>query len=332
MEYANLRPLGIGEVLDSALRIYRERFGALAISVAFVVVPLQVVEVLFQISRPAERTVFRSQGALLVTSGPSTNTTLALLLVTVLVSLFTTALAQGASMRIIADQYLGTETSWSASLRAALKQIWSLLWVGLLSGVCWLLGLMACGIPGVYLYVAFSVVIPVLLMEGTKGGKALGRSRRLVSGRWWPTFAALLVVALLSYVLTLLATLLVGGTAFFSGGGSSSTGVQVMQGALTALITVFTTPMTAAVATVIYFDLRVRKEGFDIALMTQRLDTAPTTEPTRPKPKHPTTPPQDTDMRWSAPVPWPPPDAAPGSRPSPTSPWANDPPPPDRPS
>ncbi len=338
MEYANLRPFGIGEVLDAALRIYRKRFGALVIAVAFVVVPLQVVQVLFQISRPAERTIFRSQGQLFVRSGPSPNTAFALLLVTVLVSLFTTALAQGASMRIIADQYLGTQTSWSASLRAALKQIWSLLWVGFLASLCWVLGIMACGIPGVYLYVAFSVAIPVLLMEGTKGSKALGRSRRLVSGRWWPTFAALVVVALLSYVLTLLAALLVGGSTILGGGASTSTGVTVMQGALNALIAVFTTPMTAAVATVIYFDLRVRKEGFDIALMTQRLEAAPvpascgpaTFPTTMPTPTPTPTPAPDTDLSWSAPVRWPPPDATTATDttpPSPRSPWADEPPP-----
>ena len=60
MEYENLRPLGIGEILDSALRIYRARFGALVAAVAFVVVPLHLVQFLFQISQPNTHIV-RSQ-------------------------------------------------------------------------------------------------------------------------------------------------------------------------------------------------------------------------------------------------------------------------------
>ena len=323
MEYENLRPLGIGEILDSALRIYRSRFGALVAVVAFVVVPLQIVQFLVRISQPTTHTI-RSQGFSYQTGGPSAGTTLALLAVTVLVSLFTTAFAQGASMRIIADHYLGTETSWSASLRGALRQFRSLLWVAILVGLSWVVGGFLCGIPGVFAYVLFSVSIPALLMEGNKGTKALGRSRTLVIGRWWPTFAALLVIFLLSFLITSLASIVVGGSTIFAGSVSSSTGVQAMQSAITTLITVFTTPMTAAVATVIYFDLRVRKEGFDIALMAQRL--APVTAPMGPAgmstTPQPTPPPGD--LSWSAPVAWPAPTAAP---PTVRSPWADAPPP-----
>ena len=114
-----------------------------------------------------------------------------------------------------------------------------------------------------------------------------------------------------------------------------------MQGALNALITVFTTPMTAAAATVIYFDLRVRKEGFDIALMVQRLDAVPVRAHSGPTTFPAPTAVPATDVSWSAPVPWPPPDTTPAPPRSPTSPrspasprspWADDPPPaPDRP-
>ncbi len=323
MEYENLRPLGIGEILDSALRIYRARFGALVAAVAFVVVPLHLVQFLFQISQPNTHIV-RSQGQAFQSTGPSAGTTLALLVVTVLVSLFTTALAQAASMRIIADQYLGTETSWSASLRGALRQFRSLLWVAILAGLSWIVGGFMCVIPGVFAYVLFSVSVPALLMEGCKGTKALGRSRTLVIGRWWPTFAALLVIFLLTFVVTSLASAVVGGATIFTRGVSSSTGVRAMQAAITTLISVFTTPMTAAVATVIYFDLRVRKEGFDIALMAQRLEpvAAPTAPPggsISPRPAAPA-----TDLSWSAPATWPAPTAAP---PPVRSPWADAPPP-----
>ena len=336
MEYENLRPLGIGEILDSALRIYRSRFGALVTVVAFVVVPLHALQLLFQISQPTTHIV-RSQGFRYQSSGPTPGIALALLIVTVLVSLLTTTLAQAASMRIVADQYLGTKTSWWVSLRDALRQFRSLLWVAILVGVSWVVGGLLCVLPGVFAYVLFSVSIPALLMEGCKGRRALGRSRTLVMGRWWPTFATLIVIVLLAFVITSLASALVGGTTIFTRSVTTSTGVRVMQAAITTLVNVFTTPMTAAVATVIYFDLRVRKEGFDIALMSQRL--APVTEPAvsagMPT-AAPATPPPD-DVSWSAPATWPAPAAA---APPVRSPWADAPPsdaprpdgePPDRP-
>ena len=44
-----------------------------------------------------------------------------------------------------------------------------------------------CIVPGIYLFVAFAVALPVLMSEGERGRKALGRSRALVRGRWWKT-------------------------------------------------------------------------------------------------------------------------------------------------
>ena len=58
----------------------------------------------------------------------------------------------------------------------------------ILGGFISVLGLVLLIVPGVYLYVCFAVAMPVLLTEGLKGRHALGRSRRLVKGRFWRTF------------------------------------------------------------------------------------------------------------------------------------------------
>ena len=92
--------------------------------------------------------------------------------------------ATGACYRAITGAYLGErELARLAGIRAAAFH--SILWVTFISAFVAGLGLIACIIPGIYLWVAFAVPIPVLLTEGTKGFKALGRSRELVSGYWW---------------------------------------------------------------------------------------------------------------------------------------------------
>ncbi len=273
MEYEHLRPLGVGEVLDSSFRLYRKRFGALVAACAIVVIPLALVQLIVTISTPTTTTTITRFGNDVYRSTTVSNgTQLFMFLFGLLISGFNIALAQGASMRIIADHYLGTETSWKTSLGYAFTRFGSILWIVVLGGLAWILGGMICVIPGIYLYVAFSVAIPVRLIEETRGKQALGRSRALVSGRWWATFSTLLVILLITTTLTLLAAVFVGGSTLFLANTTSSTASQVATQLITAGINVMVTPISAAVATIIYFDLRVRKEGFDLALMIQRLD------------------------------------------------------------
>ena len=48
--YGGLRPLGVGEILDNAIQLYRKNFRALLVMTAVVVVPLQVLSVLINLS------------------------------------------------------------------------------------------------------------------------------------------------------------------------------------------------------------------------------------------------------------------------------------------
>lgn len=327
MEYEHLRPLGVGEVLDAAFRLYRKRFGSLIAAVAVVVIPLALVQLVITLSIPTTTRVLRSGSFTYRTTTTSSGAQLLAFLVPLLISGLNIALAQGAAMRILTDHYLGTDTSWSASLRYAFTRFRSLIWIVILGALAWMGGGILCLIPGVYLYVSFAVTIPVLLIEDVRGPRALGRSRALVQGRWWPTFATLLVVWLITTTLTLVVTGFVGGSTFLFANSTSTTATRVATGLLTAGVTVLVTPISAAVATLIYFDLRVRKEGFDVALLIQRLDAAsrrapttgaPTTDAsTPPIVDRPVVPPSiGATSPWPAATPWSPPDVTE----SPTSP------------
>ena len=276
MEYEHLRPLTVGEILDSSFRLYRRRFGALVGVCAVVVIPLALVQLVVNLSVQETTTVTRFGNSTFRSTSVSSGTQLFLLLFGLLISGLNITLAQGAAMRILSDHYLGTETSWSESLRYAFSRFSSLLWIVILSGLAWIFGAFFCFIPGVYLYVSFAVVMPVRLIEEERGRRALSRSRALIAGRWWPTFVTLLVVLLITTTLMSVLTALLGGSTILATNTTntttSSTAIRVLTGLLTAGVNVVVTPISAAVATIIYFDLRIRKEGFDLALMIQRLD------------------------------------------------------------
>ena len=180
---AQLRPLGIGEILDAGIKIYRNKFATMLKAVAVVIVPVQVLNVLITLSLPDTST---TAGAT-TTSSDSEWAGVAALLLIFVINVVSSALAEAACLKAVSDTYLGTDTDWRESLRFGFRRLGALLWLTLIHGVIVLLAFAACIAPGVWLYVAWSVAVPVLLMEGTRGFRALGRSFNLVRRRWWPT-------------------------------------------------------------------------------------------------------------------------------------------------
>jgi hypothetical protein len=321
MQFSQLRPLGVGEILDTAFRIYRTRFKDLVTAVAIPMVPLVVLQILINLSVPTRTSYAVQNGTLVRTTGPSASVAFGAVIATLIITVLASAIAQGASIRIVADQYLGSTTSWRESIGYALSRFGSILFVSILVGLAEVLGLIACVIPGVYLWAALAVSIPALLIENARGTKALGRSRSLVTGRWWPTFGALIVIALLTAVVGGLLGAIVGGGSALSGNITGSTTARILSGTVNGIVTILFTPLSAAVATIIYFDLRIRKEGFDVALMAQRLGlpapppgptgwAPPTAPPPGPTGWAPPTAPPPGPTGWAPPTA--PPPAAPG--------------------
>jgi hypothetical protein len=262
---AQLRPLGVGEILDAGSKIYRSKFATMLKAVAIVIVPVQVLNVLVTLSLPDTST---TAGATTTTSDSEWAGIAALLLIFV-INVVSSALAQAACLKAVSDTYLGTETDWRGSLRFGFRRFGSLLWLTLIHGVIVLLALAACIVPGVWLYVAWSVAVPVLLIEGTRGFGALRRSFNLVRRRWWPTAGILLLA-------NLLATAVAAGIGLVAlplllAGRDNELVYDLANGVFGAAASVLTIPFVAAVVAVVYFDLRVRKEGFDLQLRAQRI-------------------------------------------------------------
>jgi hypothetical protein len=91
---------------------------------------------------------------------------------------------------------------------------------------------------------------------------------------WWRTFAVVVLGYLLTGILGgAIEGVLVGLTSVQS--GDNSIGAIVLSIAAGTASAVITTPFSAAFVTVLYFDLRVRKEAFDLQLLAQRIGVEP---------------------------------------------------------
>jgi hypothetical protein len=126
------------------------------------------------------------------------------------------------------------------------------------------LGLLLLIAPGVWLFVAWALAPVVLFVEDRRGRHAGLRSAELVKGQWWTVFlvGALVILALL--LLELVVGALFGAilspitrdnafASFFASGLVSSSIWLVANG------------FHAAIVTVLFFDLRARKDAPDQA-------------------------------------------------------------------
>ncbi len=306
-----LRPLSLGEILDVSIKICLTHWRTLLKAVLVVVVPVQVVSTIVNADYTAESFDFGTSS----TQTPEEsleqfNQYLGGLAIAGVLQLLAVLLAFAVCFRAIAQAYLGAQTDWRSSLSHAFGLVPSLLLLMLLYGLGLLLGFMLLILPGIWLSVAWAFALPALLVEGLRGRKALGRSFGLVKGRWWRTFAVIVIGLILATIVsTLVQAVFVVGIFV----GEDNDVLVLVLSAIAGIVGLaVTTPFQAALLTVVYFDLRVRKEGFDLELLAQEIGATVQPVAAGASPSAVLPPAEEVDRR-DAPY-WPPP---PGWKPPP---------------
>ena len=105
----------------------------------------------------------------------------------------------------------------------------------------------------------------VVVIEGKGPMAGLGRSWNLVTGSWWRVFGIGLVFAIIVTVVILVIAIPVGILGAIAGAIAVGEQGAGFVGAIAgAAATVLVTPFVYIAGTLLYFDLRVRKEGFDL--------------------------------------------------------------------
>lgn len=258
-----LRPLSVGEVLDVSFKIVRQSFSTLAGCVLVVALPLNIVNTL--IATSTRDNAFNLDTT--TTSSVSTGTQLAGGLLSATLALVLTTLAAAACFRAVSGVYLGERPTVGESLSFAARRLLPVIVLSLLYFFGVLFAILGLLFASLWLSVAWSLSFPALLAEDLGPVAALGRSFRLVKGRWWPTFGSLFVMYLLVLVISAVLGALLGAVLI------ASVDSEVVAGVLSTIIntlsSLITLPLMASVLTVLYYDLRVRKEGFDLQLLAR---------------------------------------------------------------
>lgn len=234
-----IRAMSWSEIMDTAFRILRNHFVLLVGIAATVYLPLSILGGVT--TRAVERGPSNYSLAELVLGG------LGLVL---LVSVGAT-IVFAAITHAIAELYCGREVTWQGALARAQRSFMPLVGTTLLSGLVVFLGFVLLIVPSIYLFLSFVVLWPVMLIEGTFGTRALRRSHALMQGHLLRALGLLSAVWVVSTVLTTALTLPV-------------TALPILGAVVPGAVNSITNAYGAAIAVVLYFDVRCRKEAFDL--------------------------------------------------------------------
>jgi hypothetical protein len=266
-----LRPLSFGEILDVALKIFGRHWQTLVACVLVPTVPLQILSVLVVLSIAPEQFDLDGETA---AAPEGTGTEIAAVLVVQLLSALASLLAWAACFKAVADGYLGRDPSVGRSLRFGLPKILRLLGLAIVTGIMIAVGFLGI-LVGALLVAALVILSPAaLLFERIGVFSAIGRSFELVKGRYWAIVLLVLVIFLAFLVIGVVFGGILGAVAGAAGSEDETAGAIVSFLSNTAL-TAVTTPLFAAIVTVLYFDQRVRKEGFDLQLLAEGMGEQP---------------------------------------------------------
>jgi hypothetical protein len=232
------------------------------------VVPLTIIATAVQAS--VDPNAFDLDSTETVDSGSA----LAGTLVAVLIQFAAAALAIAACFKAISAAYLGEHAGVAESLRYAVGRLLPLLVAYFLVVIIVGLGLVALIIPGIWLAVKLSMTFPAVVFERTGPFAAIGRSWALTKGNWWRVFGTLLVVFLISFVLQIVLAAVAGGL-LAAGDSVSELTVAIVLTLVNLLALALTYPLWASVTSVVYYDLRVRNEAFDLQLLAQGVGAEP---------------------------------------------------------
>jgi hypothetical protein len=190
--------------------------------------------------------------ALIATAlGHGAGVTVLLALVSTLVSIVGTFWLEGALVYAVEDVRDGRiDTTVGQIFERVRPYLGTLIIAGILAGLGIAIGFVLLIVPGCILLTWWSLIVPVIVLEGKSVGESFSRSRELVRGHGWTVFGALIVAV----ILTAIASGIIQGIFSFLGSFLRAWIGGTIASAVTG-------PFLAVTLTLAYFKLRDLREG-----------------------------------------------------------------------
>ncbi len=248
-----LRPLSLGEVLDRTFSLYRRNFLLFA---GITAIPELFVLALNLSQFFAGTAITRFSPVYFV-----------LLLVSLVIAVLAYLMSQGGTVLAVSDIYLGREASLGGSLRRAWSELGGLFGVVVLNGLACFGAALALIVPGIYLACRLLVCVPSALIEQRGPRESLSRSFQLTRDYAGRAFVILVLYLVVAWAFGVLIGLPLGVAIAILRDPERIRPLLMLSQVLQVLANVLTRPILLIATAVYYYDLRVRKEAFDLQFM-----------------------------------------------------------------
>lgn len=243
------RRRSVAEIVDASIQLFRRSYGELVTIMAIAYVPWLAATTIASraraISLPAdgEMPEFSLAGGLIFLFG-----------------FIWLTVASAACTVVASDRYLGRQPEIADSLRRAFRRGWPILATTVFTWVLAGAGLILLIVPGLYFFARFALSPAVALLEDRAVGQSLSRASALSRGRKMHILGALGAAWLIMLAIT-----------FTIGALFGLLGLTSLSILADAAVGIGIGPLIPVVVAVLYYDLRIRNEGYDVELLAQEL-------------------------------------------------------------
>jgi hypothetical protein len=303
-----LAPRNVGDILRETFTIYSKNFLRLAAIVVMVQIPIAILYVAAEFIPGFGE----DWGGILSSSIPSSSIPINILvgILLGLIALIAGIVMQGAMIHAISEQYFNRPVnigrafgfSWRRTgimlgaqllVLLAIASVFLIIvgvptaihfaahgGVGLGASLAILVMMLIIGSPAaIYLGINWVFVLQTALLEGCGTRAALSHSSELVKGSWWRVLGILLLLILI-VVAIIYAPVAIGAGIGLMASAYLPVTIKAMIwiGAIIwyVVVALITAPIITIGETLLYFDLRVRKEGYNLDFLANELGLAST--------------------------------------------------------
>ncbi len=266
--------MSTGDILDRGLKLLLARLPTFFLINLIIMFPA----ILLQLAAP-------KVGEVAAQGNPATGLAMIMGLIGfLLLVLILQPIGTAAVLRVIAQEFADRPISLGSALGFGLRHFLPLLGTMILFGLSIGVGFLLCLIPGFLFLSWYALAQQVVVVEGISGNTAMNRSKELTAGFRWRVLGLILLFALINVI----GGALIGSLELVlpsqervpigpNQGPFAPAVVRIvsypnyaLQIILAGLYNILVQSYQAVCMTLLYFDLRIRKEGYDLELAAER--------------------------------------------------------------
>jgi hypothetical protein len=246
-----LRPRSATELVDAAVQLLRSHYGSFVIVSGIGMIP-------FLLLKPMLTRLVGADGSNITPSA-----ILPFFLIIILTSVWH-SLAGAAIVAAGSQGYLEGHIDVGAAISRVAKRVPAVLYSSFAKGVAIVLGAFLLLVGAVYMYATYFAVPTTVVLEDLGGLKGCDRSKQLAAGHRWTVLKPMALVFLIYWMIggagSIVATMIFGATN------------TIATDIITTLVTVLVYPIVPITEMLVYYDLRIRSEGYDVEVAVSQLD------------------------------------------------------------